>query len=817
MIRRPAALLLSLALVAGCAGAAPPSATPGDVAPSGAPGSPPPWSAPPDAGSPAVIDTDWVRLDWTEVDLPGIPRYRWRTSVMQSELGTLLRYIERPGPSPAETTVTVLATRDGVRWTHATTSAGDSPLGMPIDGAGVWLQAVPPEDGTSPIELLASSDGRTWTHRGALPAELGSVFASAVHDSAIVACGMTREVGAGTVRCAASPDSGATWTHLGALLPLLDRGGFTGVSATPAGFMIVGDRVAGRDVVAVAATSPDGTTWTDLPESPLEGMSTEIAGRLASIGDAFVLSATSLDGGEYIRALWTTVDGRSWRRVPLPRVVAWSGGFEVLGSALVAMASEGRGDEMRYVGAFVSGDGLTWRADTLPTVLTGTYDWEWYMMPAGGGLLAFEQGTGSASVTPRAFLGRPVAAGDPGPSPAPATTTTVPAGTAPPAVTWTVGPSTAGTRVADVVRWNGGYLAVGYAADADGQAEGPAAWASADGLTWTRTLDPASAPGARMLHVVASGSTLVAAGDTIVAAPDAPSAAADAPGTGSVVLARATLAGDAETSRPVAAFWRSLDGRAWERVPSRADFTIGRPPLEDAWITGLFDLVVGGPGFVAVGATRSGGATVWTTADGLHWARTATLGQAVMSSVTATGTGLVAFGETGGPNSIDKTWASADGLAWRAVERSTVDTAVTAPVPGSAVLQAGLPPAWSTDGLVWRSAPAQPAFERHLNEEGMATVVALPNGYVGAGTGVCPDVLRPCAAVWASADFGRWDVAMLPTAEPANPTSPNAPIAPVAAVADGGRVVVVGSTFTFGGPFDAATGWASWVGVVATP
>ena len=430
---------------------------------------------------------------------------------------------------------------------------------------------------------------------------------------------------------------------------------------------------------------------------------------------------------------------------------------------------DGRGDETHYAGLLVSGDGLTWRVDTLPKQLASTHDWEWRITALPVGLLAFEQATGPAAQVPKAFVGVPVPAADPGPAPVPdRTPAPSPSGAIPPEVTWTVGPTTMGTRVADVVAWNGRYVAVGYAAGAEsGEFLGPAAWISDDGLTWTQTMDPADFPGTpstgapRMLRIAVNGGTIVVAGE-------APGPIED------------------DVSSPVAAFWRSSDGLTWQRVPDRPEFAIGVTPFADRWVTGLFDLAAGGPGFVAVGATRSDGATIWTSTDGLDWRRTATLGEATVSGIYRGGPGMVATGFTGGPNSSDLAWTSSDGIAWS---------------------PANVPP----DAL------PQPGFERTINEEGVVAVVPAPWGFVGAGTLVCPDALVPCPAAWTAADGIRWDESMLPLADPGFPPCPSCRVTPVAAAVDGRRIVVVGSTFTIGGPFDTAPGWASWVGTLNEP
>lgn len=566
----------------------------------------------------------------------------------------------------------------------------------------------------------------------------------------------------------------------------LDGNDFLGVTATPAGFLLTTRKDVGGVVMAGAAASPDGTTWTVLPDAPgIEDLAPDIYPRISSVGDAHVIWGTVRDGGDFIKGLWTSRDGRSWERVPLPRIVAWAGDLWPVGDATVGFAVDASGDEVRYVGLVASGDGLTWRSDTVPTELASTRSHEWRAVPVPGGLLMFAiAGVG-------VLLARPVPVDDPGPTPAPpATRPPEPSGAVAPEVAWTVGRSYARGRPADVVAWGDGYLAVGFVTTADGNWSAMV-WQSTDGRTWTRVFDPSTFPRTQMTAVAAQGSRIVAAG-----------------------IAYRPRAGD--DASPVAAFWWSDDGATWTQVPGRADFVIGVEATPDYWSTGMNDVVAACPGFVAVGATRSGGATVWTSTDGTDWSRTATLGGAMMQGVTSGGPGLVAVGVTGGAQSAGHVWVSPDGLVWSSVE-GLPGGAVNDVTSGTTALVAmGWPTTvWrSLDGLGWELAPDQPALERRLNVEGMAAVASMPGGFVSVGTTTCPDALAPCAAAWTSADELRWERSLLPAALPADPACPSCPVTPVAAAADGARVVVVGATY-LSGPGDIEPGWSSWLGTLA--
>ena len=170
------------------------------------------------------------------------------------------------------------------------------------------------------------------------------------------------------------------------------------------------------------------------------------------------------------------------------------------------------------------------------------------------------------------------------------------------------------------------------------------------------------------------------------------------------------------------AVWTSLDGRAWSRVP-HDESVFGGEGLQYP-----LGVAAGGPGLVAVGVDEAGGdpdAAVWTSPDGLVWARVphdeAVFGGndlQTMTSVTTGGPGLVAVGADGsGGDWVLAVWTSPDGLNW---ERLPLNGAA---LGGSSGQRAEQVVAWS-GGLV--------AVGEAISEEGY------------------------CAAVWVSPDGVNW-------------------------------------------------------------
>jgi len=191
-----------------------------------------------------------------------------------------------------------------------------------------------------------------------------------------------------------------------------------------------------------------------------------------------------------------------------------------------------------------------------------------------------------------------------------------------------------------------GLVAVGRSnefGEGDALNEGDAVvWTSVDGLAWSRVAhDEAVFGGVEtqdMLDVTVGGPGLVAVGR------DGAGGAWDNP-----ILARGG-------QHP--AVWTSADGLIWSRVPHDEN-AFGGPSST------MLGVTTGGPGLVAVGREVFGPAAVWTSVDGLSWSRVTHDNEAemsgIMGDVTVGGPGLVAVGSGGTEAAV---WTSPDGLTW---------------------------------------------------------------------------------------------------------------------------------------------------------
>jgi hypothetical protein len=212
------------------------------------------------------------------------------------------------------------------------------------------------------------------------------------------------------------------------------------------------------------------------------------------------------------------------------------------------------------------------------------------------------------------------------------------------------------------------------------------------------------------------------------------------------------VGGGREDDEWFVAFWHSVDGTEWVRVPHSADF-------EDA---DFYDLIEGGPGVVAMGwfwseGDRSG-AAIWTSEDGTTFERTAEVGVEAeidpIGGLGRIGDRLVMAALSWEPRAISF-WSSTNGTDWAETHSEVLEVpfgfrAMALAGNGSQVLVlVGMEDdpsilAWTTtDGLTWqRSEGETPAMG------GLRTLSSGGPGWVALGS-------QP-AGVWVSPDGVGW-------------------------------------------------------------
>jgi hypothetical protein len=324
-----------------------------------------------------------------------------------------------------------------------------------------------------------------------------------------------------------------------------------------------------------------------------DGTHYESEGHLGEFGDA---------------AVWTSVDGITWSRVPHDETVfggAAMNSVTVGGPGLVAVGGTNSG-----AAVWTSVDGLTWsRVPHDETVFGGDADMN-SVTVGGPGLVAVgpEFLEGAAAVWTSAD-----------------------------GLAWSRVPEDeevfGGASIRDVTAGGPGLVAVGSAWLEEEDRGVAAVWTSVDGLTWSRVPHDEAMFGADadqwMAAVAVGGPGLVAVGKFR----------------------------NEDLYDQGAAVWTSVDGLTWSRVPS--DRTV--------WGYGdVTSLVAVDSGLVAVGANYAPwlsdrGGRVWTSPDGITWSRApheTFFNYSTIASVTVGGPGLVAVGDTFSSDS--------DGVVWTA-------------------------------------------------------------------------------------------------------------------------------------------------------
>jgi hypothetical protein len=365
-----------------------------------------------------------------------------------------------------------------------------------------------------------------------------------------------------------------------------------------------------------AVVSPDplaGVEWSRVPhdEAVFGGPGGQIMTSVTVGGPGFVaVGSGDADGGDRHAAVWTSLDGRVWSRVPHDEAVFGGSDGQRMrsvtagGPGLVAVGWDSSGDD-EDAAVWTSTDGWVWsRVPHDEAVFGGPGDqWMLWVTSGGPGLVAVGQAQSDD--------GDRVAA------------------------VWTSTDGRVWSRVphdetvfGDATMWSVTAGGPGLVAVGDGD-WAAAVWTSSDGRVWSRVShDEKVFGGQGMLSVTVGGPGLVAVGH----------------GLG-------------------AAVWTSTDGRVWSRVP-HDESVFGGPDIQE-----MRSVTAGGPGLVAVGGAWSEAvgwvAAVWTSTDGRVWSRVphdrAVFDDGMwMQSVTAGGPGLVAVGwqHGSGLNSDAAVWVS---------------------------------------------------------------------------------------------------------------------------------------------------------------
>jgi DNA-directed RNA polymerase specialized sigma24 family protein len=358
-------------------------------------------------------------------------------------------------------------------------------------------------------------------------------------------------------------------------------------------------------------------------------------------GPGFVAVGSDYSLGSERGAVWTSVDGLTWDRVPEDDTDFGTAADESItdttsgGPGVVAVGSI---CEMRQIEYYEDGYQEEYCVDRVAAVWTSVDGVTWARVPHDDSIFGGKGDVGMASVT----VGGPglVAVGSDASDDGQEwfgqwTAEAVVVWTSVDGLTWSRVPHDdeifGEAEVQSVTVGGPGLVAVGLAPFATRSVA--AVWTSPDGLSWSRVAYTRKA----------FGSGLAVSGSSI----EMSSVTAGGPGLVAV--------GGPESAALV---WTSVDGITWSQVPPDADF-IG--PGDQS----IRSIVAGGPGLVAVGtegfqvpspSVQDGQSSyeqivvVWTSRDGINWSRVPHNesvfggGDVEMVDVVADGSNLIAVG-----------------------------------------------------------------------------------------------------------------------------------------------------------------------------
>jgi hypothetical protein len=268
-----------------------------------------------------------------------------------------------------------------------------------------------------------------------------------------------------------------------------------------------------------------------------------------------------------------------------------------------------------------------------------------------------------------------------------------------------------------------------------------------------------SAVAAAVVVLLIGGVALVLRDSGGLAAPAAPTSPTVAPTTVSPATAAPAVAG-------------------WDRVSDEGG-VFGGQGRQD-----MQDVIVAGPGFVAVGSD-SDDAAIWTSVDGSVWSRVphdvAVFGNARIARVVTSGPVIVAVGTGGEPSGADRSldaamvWTSPDGISWSRLshhenlfgDAGMSDIAIGGPgfVAVGSTYRDGNPDGdrdaevWtSVDGISWSRVPEDETVFGGPKNQHMNSVTAGGPGLVAVGYDGTHGWDNPSgtAAVWTSVDGLVW-------------------------------------------------------------
>lgn len=265
-------------------------------------------------------------------------------------------------------------------------------------------------EGDDGVTVWTSVDGFTWSRVPDQDAFFGGVQLASVTAGGpgLVAVGDWRDEDTGVWTSV----DGFTWSRVPHDDAVFGRAGMESVTAGGPGLVAVGSAASGEGLDAAVWTSVDGIVWSRVPhdETVFGGQhdqqmnSVTVGGPgLVAVGSDGFLAVDRGQLGDYddftqVAAVWTSVDGITWSRVPSDEAVfggdgnQWMNEVTSAASGLVAVGGDWS-SAAHSAAVWTSVDGITWsRVPHDQTVFGGEHDQLMLSVTStGSGLVAVGQ------------------------------------------------------------------------------------------------------------------------------------------------------------------------------------------------------------------------------------------------------------------------------------------------------------------------------------------------------------------------------------------------------------------------------------------
>lgn len=266
----------------------------------------------------------------------------------------------------------------------AATPAGLVAVGFEFSPTGAQVPATNGADGgeigATTAAVWRSSDSRVWDRVAATPdGALANALMTrvlALPAGGFLALGEDPTSGAGIAWT--SPDA-AAWHRVGAEtgLDAPGRMSLRAAADTPAGVLVAGSYRVGDTRKAAVWLSVDATTWRRVDSPAFATSQAQEVAAVTGFGSGIVAAGAATEEGTDAAAFWTSPDGNTWDRVPHDEATFGGAGSDAVtvlltaGDGLLALGRASPGKLDPDAAVWTSDDGRKWRREAAPPEVFG--------------------------------------------------------------------------------------------------------------------------------------------------------------------------------------------------------------------------------------------------------------------------------------------------------------------------------------------------------------------------------------------------------------------------------------------------------------